>query len=128
MVNLYHFIRTWRKSACFWFLSLGPFFRKIDLYVFIFLKGGARGGLERDIAPCRNMLAPRRKVKNYFVGDFWHLKYPESRILAPHRKSQPPCRKIPGATPDFPMFLLVGFYCMASFIITSSVERSGKEF
>ena len=60
--------------------------------------GGARRGLEGAIAPCRNMLAPRWKVKNYFVGDFWHLQYPESRILARSSEESAPCRKIPGAT------------------------------
>ena len=46
------------------------------------IRSGARGGLEGAIAPCRNMLPPHRKVKNYFVGDFWHLQHFESRILA----------------------------------------------
>ena len=32
------------------------------------------------------MLAPNRKVKNYFVGDFWHLQYPENRILEKENK------------------------------------------
>ena len=61
--------------------------------------GGARGGLERAKAPYRNMLAPRRKVKNYFIGDFWHLQYPERHISAPSSEESAPCRKIPGATP-----------------------------
>ena len=56
-------------------------------------RGGANGGLEGTIAPCRNILAPRRKMKNYFVGDFWHLQYPDSRILAPSSESQPPVGK-----------------------------------
>ena len=34
--------------------------------------GGARGGLGAT-APRRSMLAPRRKVKSDFFGDFWHL-------------------------------------------------------
>ena len=36
-------------------------------------RSGARGGLEGAIAPRRSMLAPRRKVKSDFFGDFWHL-------------------------------------------------------
>ena len=50
-------------------------------------RDGARGGLEGAIAPCRNMLAPRQKVKNYFVGDpdkFFHttiLCYSELPLL-----------------------------------------------
>ena len=56
-------------------------------------RGGARGGLEGAIAP-------RRKVKNYFVGDIWHLQYPESHILAPSSEESAPRRKIPGATPS----------------------------
>ena len=63
------------------------------------VRGGARGGLEGAIAPYQNMLAPLHKVKNDFVGDFWHLKYPESRILAPLLEESAPCQKIPGATP-----------------------------
>ena len=44
--------------------------KKPSIPIVIVLRGGARGGLEEAIAPCRNMLAPRRKLKNYFVGDF----------------------------------------------------------
>ena len=47
------------------------------------------------------MLAPRWKVKNQFVGDFWHLLYPERHILVPSSEESVPCRTIPGATPDF---------------------------
>ena len=54
------------------------------------IMGGSRVGLEGAIAPCRNMLAPHRKVKNYFVGDFWHLQYPESRTLAPSSEESAP--------------------------------------
>ena len=45
------------------------------------LRGGARGGLEGAIALSEHA-SPPSEVENYFVGDFWHLQYPESRILA----------------------------------------------
>ena len=51
------------------------------------------------IAPCRSMLAPLRKVKSDFFGDFWHLQYPENHILSPSSEESAPRRKIPGATP-----------------------------
>ena len=62
-------------------------------------RGGARGGLEGAIAHRWNILAPHWKVKNYFVKDFWHLQYPESRILAPSSEESAPCWKTPGTTP-----------------------------
>ena len=54
------------------------------------VRGGAKGGLEGVIASCRNMLAPHRKVKNCVVGDFWHVQYPESCILAPLSEESAP--------------------------------------
>ena len=57
---------------------------------FLRFRGGARRGLEGAVTPCQNMLAPRRKVKSYFVGDFWHLHYPESRILASSSEESAP--------------------------------------
>ena len=53
----------------------------------------------RAIAPHRSMLAPRRKVKSDFFGDFWHLWYPKNYISAPSSEESVPRRKIPGATP-----------------------------
>ena len=62
---------------------------------------GVRGGLQGVVAPLSEHATPGRKVKNYFVGDFWHLQYPESRILAPSSEESAPCRKLPGATPAY---------------------------
>ena len=38
-----------------------------------FVRGGARGRL--------GGYSPRRKVKNDFFAEFWHLKYPENHIF-----------------------------------------------
>ena len=46
------------------------------------------------------MLAPSRKVKSDFFGDFWRLWYSENHILTPSSKEPAPLRKIPGATPE----------------------------
>ena len=57
------------------------------------------GGLEGAIAPLSEHASPRRKVKNYFVGNFWHLQFPEGRILAPSSEESAPLSEISGTTP-----------------------------
>ena len=56
-------------------------------------RGGARGGLEEAIAPCRNMLAPRRKVKNFFSEIFGIYNTLKAVFQPTRRKSQPPVGK-----------------------------------
>ena len=51
--------------------------------------GGARGGLGA-ITPRRSMVVPLQKAKNNFFRDFWHLEYPEKRILAVVGRVIPP--------------------------------------
>ena len=48
--------------------------------------------------PPSELASPRRMVKKDFFGDFWHLQYPDSRILA--RGDQQPEQE-PELDPEF---------------------------
>ena len=47
------------------------------------------------------MLASPSEGETRFFGDFWHLQYPKSHILAPSSEESATRRKIPDATPDY---------------------------
>ena len=59
------------------------------------------GGLEGAIVPQLEHASPPSEGEKPFCRRFWHLQYPESCILAPSSEESAPCKKIPGATPDF---------------------------
>ena len=42
-----------------------------NFFMYKLIRGGTRGGLEGAAVPHRNILVPRRKVKDNFFGDFW---------------------------------------------------------
>ena len=69
--------------------------------LFIGCRAGTRGGLEGAIAPLLEQASTPSEGEKLFFGDFWHLQYPESCILAPSLEESAPCQKIPGATPDW---------------------------
>ena len=50
-------------------------------------------------SPLSEHASPPSEGEQLFVGDFWLLHYPESRVLVTSSEIHPPCRKIPGATP-----------------------------
>ena len=69
------------------------------------LKQGWRQGRARGVhSPRRNMLAPCRKVKNFFSEIFGSGSTPQSSILAPSSEDSAPRRKFPGATPALKIF------------------------
>ena len=67
--------------------------------------GGARGR-PGGYSPPSKMLVPHQKVKSKFFRDFFHLKYPVNRILAPLSEKSAPLLKLPGATPACVIHLL----------------------
>jgi len=69
-----------------------------------YFQGWYQGRARGTTAPYRKWY-PHCKVKNYFFGDFWHLKYPENNTSPLVRRVSPSRRKNPGANPEsFPLF------------------------
>ena len=66
--------------------------------------GESEGGYSPP--PRWSMLAPGRKVKSDFFGDFWHLQYPENHILAPSSEESATPSEIPGATPAHTLYII----------------------
>jgi len=54
-----------------------------------YFQGWYQGRARGTTAPYRKWY-PHCKVKNYFFGDFWHLKYPENNTVVPSSEESAP--------------------------------------